>query len=256
MERICFSVHHVYTTGFELDITFESNHQVTALTGPSGSGKTSALEMIAGIKTPCKGRIVIDNTVLFDSMQGVNIPLHKRRIGMVFQDYLLFPHMTVEKNIVYGRARSTNTANEFQHIVDVLDLGNLLTRYPKNLSGGEKQRAALGRALFCNPQLLLLDEPLSALNDTLKYRILAYLEQIVSEWKIPILLVSHAEREVRRLVDWVFVLTNGRVTTDGAPDTAFSNNLITPVLQNQKKELHTVEPGCNANPCSAMYTLI
>ena len=221
--RLSFECDHAYPGGFRLRAAFETEHLVTALFGPSGSGKTSVVEMIAGLRTPDIGRVRLDGEVLLDTHQSVAVPSHRRHVGAVFQDQLLFPHLSAEGNLRYGaRRRRSENGIPFDRVVDVLELGPLLDRRPANLSGGERQRVAIGRALLSRPKLLLLDEPLVALDEALRYRILAYLERIVAEWSLPILFVSHGQAEVRRLADWVVVLDAGRVVTEGPPAEALA----------------------------------
>lgn len=221
MNPFHFECHHAYPDGFEIDVQFVTSNLVTSIFGPSGSGKTSVLEMIAGLKRPKHGKIVLNKRPLLDTQQNIFIPLQQRHIGMVFQDHLLFPHMNIEKNLQYGqKRRSGDTHISFDRVVNVLDLNPLLKRTPKTLSGGERQRVALGRAMLSAPELLLMDEPLSALDDVLKSRILAYIERVVNEWNIPTLLVSHSQLEVQRLSSWVIILDQGKVITEGTPEEA------------------------------------
>ncbi len=222
MTRLSFECDHTYPGGFRVRVAFETEHLVTALFGPSGSGKTSVMEMIAGLRGPNMGRIRLDEEVLLDTHQSVVLPSHRRQVGAVFQDQLLFPHLTAEGNLRYGARRRGNGGIPFDRVVDVLELGPLLGRRPRNLSGGERQRVALGRALLSRPKLLLMDEPLVALDEALRYRILAYLERIVQEWSVPIVFVSHGQAEVRRLADWVVVLDAGQVVTEGPPAEALA----------------------------------
>ena len=221
--RLSFECDHTYPGGFHVRVAFKTEHLVTALFGPSGSGKTSVVEMIAGLRRPDAGRIRLDGEVLLDTYQSVVLPSHRRHVGAVFQDQLLFPHLSVEGNLRYGaRRRRSKNGIPFDRVVDVLELGPLLDRRPANLSGGERQRVAIGRALLSRPKLLLMDEPLVALDEALRYRILAYLERIVAEWSLPILFVSHGQAEVRRLADWVVILDAGQVVTEGPPAEALA----------------------------------
>jgi molybdate transport system ATP-binding protein len=202
-----------------IDVAFDTSAQVTALFGPSGSGKTSVLYMIAGLLRPQAGSIHFDAETWLDTRRGVNVGAADRRVGFVFQDHLLFPHLSVERNLMYGRRRrrGRSSAIEPRRVIEVLELGDLLTRYPRNLSGGEKQRVALGRSLLSGPQLLLLDEPLAALDEPLKDRILTYFQRVVAEWHVPTIYVSHSPAEVRRVADHVIVLEQGRVGQVGRP---------------------------------------
>lgn len=221
MKRLEFACRHAYPGGLEIDVAFDLEAPATSLFGPSGSGKTSILMMIAGFLRPTAGRIQLDGQVLLDTTCGQAVPSERRRIAVVFQDHLLFPHLTVEGNIRYGQ-RSSGGNVEFVRAVEVLELSPLLARYPFSLSGGEKQRVALARALVSSPQFLLMDEPLTALDAALKDRILSYLERVIAEWRIPVLFVSHAQAEVRRLADWVVVLDRGRVVAAAPPDDALA----------------------------------
>ena len=221
MSRLDFKCRHRFPSGFEINLAFEASALVTALFGPSGSGKTSVLGMIAGWLPPHFGRIRLGSRWLDDSLTGIHVPTEHRQIGMVFQDHWLFPHMSVGANLGYGRRRrGSSRPIRFERAVEVLELGDLLSRYPKSLSGGERQRVALGRALLSNPELLLMDEPLAALDEALKLRVLAYLERVVTEWNIPTLFVSHGQAEVRRFAQRVVVMQRGRVVAEGRPEEA------------------------------------
>jgi molybdate transport system ATP-binding protein len=219
---LSFACRHTYAGGFHLDVSFATDSPVAAIFGPSGSGKTSILEMIAGVKQPDSGRIVLDDDVLFDGASHTNRPIHERRIGMVFQDHLLFPHLTVKKNLAFGRRwrRTADTRIEFAKVVEVLELTSLLQRFPASLSGGERQRVALGRALLSHPRILLMDEPLAALDESLKFRILSYLDRVVGEWQVPAVFVSHSQAEVRRFARWVVAISAGQVIAEGPPQEA------------------------------------
>ncbi len=199
---------------FVIEMRERIEARVVALFGPSGSGKTTVLESIAGLRRPRRGVIRIGERTLFDAEAGVDVPCHQRRVGYVPQDLALFPHMSVRRNILYGAA--AGPGGGFEHVIDLLELDPLLARAVAGLSGGERQRVALARALAASPALLLLDEPLAALDTTLRSRILPYLERIRDELATPMLYVSHAEAEVRALADWVVVLDAGRVLRSGA----------------------------------------
>jgi len=202
---------------FALDANFESAGRLTALFGPSGSGKSTLISLIAGLLRPGKGRIAIDGRVLVDIAAGTFVPMHKRRIGMVFQDARLFPHLSVAGNLRYGRW-FTPPAERYANIdavVELLGIGHLLHRRPAKLSGGEKQRVAIGRALLASPKLLLMDEPLASLDEARKAEILPYIERLRDETKIPIVYVSHSVAEVARLASDVVVLAQGKVVAAG-----------------------------------------
>lgn len=198
---------------FSLAARFEAQSGATALFGPSGAGKTSVVNMIAGLITPDRGRILLDETVLFDSASGANMPAHKRRIGYIFQEGRLFPHMTVARNLDYGRRMQglPVEATETDRVIDLLDIRPLLHRRPGKLSGGERQRVAIGRALLMRPRLLLLDEPLASLDARRKSEILPFLERLRDEAGVPMVYVSHNAEEVRRIATSVVWLEDGRV---------------------------------------------
>ena len=204
---------------FTLTASFASAGGVTALFGPSGAGKTSVVNMIAGLVRPDRGRIVLGEAVLFDSTLRVDVPPHRRRIGYVFQEGRLFPHLSVKHNLDYGRWMNGQPADPaaFAHVVDLLDIAHLLHRRPGKLSGGERQRIAIGRALLMQPKLLLLDEPLASLDAARKAEILPYLERLRQE-SVPMVYVSHQADEARRLATMVVRLDAGRVTAVGGPE--------------------------------------
>jgi molybdate transport system ATP-binding protein len=203
---------------FAISARFETGAGVTALFGASGSGKTTLVNMIAGLVTPDRGRIAIADTVLFDSKARINVPTHHRRIGYVFQEGRLFPHLSVASNLDYGRRMSglaTDPA-ETKRIIDLLDIGHLVDRRPGKLSGGERQRVAVGRALLMRPRLLLLDEPLAALDAARKREILPYLERLRDE--VPMVYVSHHAGELRRIATSVVRIDAGRVAAVGGKE--------------------------------------
>ena len=202
---------------FNIAARFETTGSVTALFGASGSGKTSIVNMIAGLIAPDRGRIALGDTVLFDSAARINVPAHKRRIGYVFQEGRLFPHLTVAQNLDYGRWMSGLPADEAERerIVALLNVGHLLTRRPGKLSGGERQRVAFGRALLTKPRLLLLDEPLASLDRARKLEILPYLARLRDEAKVPMIYVSHQAGEIVKLASQVVRIEDGRVLASG-----------------------------------------
>ena len=199
MSLLQFDCRFRYSTRFALDLAFDAGAGVTALVGPSGCGKTTTLRLIAGLLKPDSGRIQLGERVLFDATKRVNLPPEQRTLGLVFQDYQLFPHLTVEQNLRYGLARSPSSPLDFAHVVDILELRPLLSAWPQSLSGGEKQRTAIGRAILRGPQLLLLDEPLSALDPDLRESISGYLQRVIGEYHIPTLLVTHDPQSIERL---------------------------------------------------------
>jgi molybdate transport system ATP-binding protein len=208
---------------FQLDATFEAEAGVIALFGRSGSGKTSLLRQIAGLSHPDSGQITYENHVLVNVAQRVRIAPYKRHFGYVFQDARLFPHLTVRQNLDYGRTFSAKPKSrvDADQILAILDLEPLLTRKPHHLSGGEKQRVAMGRALLSSPDLLLLDEPLASLDDRRKQEILPLLEQMRDNLKIPMVYVSHSVMEVARLATTVVVLKDGTVESVGPAAAVF-----------------------------------
>lgn len=184
-----------------IQLAFTAGEGLTALFGPSGAGKTSVLHMVAGVLRPDSGRIVVSGTVLFDSALGLDLAPEARRAGYIFQDGRLFPHMTVQANLLYGH-RLTPPADRYvepEHVVGLLGLAPLLNRRPSTLSGGEAQRVAIGRALLASPRFLLMDEPLASLDRRRKEEILVLIERLRDEFRLPILYVTHDEREVVRL---------------------------------------------------------
>jgi molybdate transport system ATP-binding protein len=204
---------------FALEVAFEANAHVVALVGPSGSGKTTVLNVIAGLVRPRHARVVVQGRVLTDTERRLFVPPHKRRIGYVFQEGRLFPHLTVRRNLTYGRWFTPVAEHwaKLDEIVALLGIGHLLERRPGTLSGGEKQRVAIGRALLASPRLLLMDEPLASLDEARKRETLPYIEQLRDELSIPIVYVSHSLAEVERLTDQIVRLEAGRVTAADAP---------------------------------------
>lgn len=203
---------------FVLDAGFEAAGGLTALFGRSGAGKTTLINAIAGLVWPAAGRIVLDGEALTDTERRIFVPPHRRQIGYVFQEGRLFPHLNVRRNLLYGRwfaPRREGGAGEFDHVVDLLGLDGLLARHPGNLSGGEKQRVAIGRALLARPRLLVMDEPLASLDEARKSEILPYIERLRDDTGIPIVYVSHSIPEVARLATTMVLLSEGRVVASG-----------------------------------------
>ncbi len=211
---------------FNLEIDVEISGQVVGIFGPSGAGKTSLVEMMAGLRRPDAGRIALDDLVLADHAQRIFVQPEKRGVGYVPQDLALFPHLSVLKNILYGRSAATRTATslELDPIVQLLEIEPLLERSVAQLSGGQKQRVAFARALLAHPRLLLLDEPLASLDRELKLRILPYLRRIRDELGLPMLYVSHAPEEMFSLCDQIMVLHDGRCLRVSPPDELFEKS--------------------------------
>jgi molybdate transport system ATP-binding protein len=224
------SLRHSFA-GFDLDVSFDAPPGITVLFGRSGSGKTTIINAVAGLLRPDGGHITVAGTVLCDTATGLWLPPHKRRLGYVFQEARLFPHMTVRQNLGYGRwfAPKTGQREDMRRIVEMLGIGPLLDRRPAMLSGGEKQRVAIGRALLASPQLILADEPLAALDDTRKSEILPYFERLRDEVSVPILYVSHSASEVSRLATTIVTLEKGRIARQGPAAEVLSDPDATPM---------------------------
>ena len=208
---------------FTLNAQFISEGGVTALFGRSGAGKTTLVNMIAGLVRPDRGTIGFDEAVFFDFGRHRNLSIRRRRVGYIFQEGRLFPHYSVRGNLLYGRRRVWRRARwgSFDDIVELLGLGDLLARKPLSLSGGEQQRVAIGRALLASPRLLLMDEPLAALDATRKEEILPYIARLRDEMKLPMVYVSHSVDEVTRLADTVVLLAGGQVIASGSVNEVF-----------------------------------
>jgi molybdate transport system ATP-binding protein len=202
---------------FSLEAAFTSEGRVTGLFGASGAGKSSLINIIAGLLKPDRGVVILDGETLDDTSAHVHVPPHRRRIGYVFQDARLFPHLDVRQNLDYGRrmSRLADDPAQRKRVIDLLDIGNLLQRRPGQLSGGERQRVAFGRALLSKPRLLLLDEPLGALDEGRKLEILPYLARLRDEAGIPMVYVSHDAAELRQLATQIVMLKGGRITAFG-----------------------------------------
>lgn len=218
--------------GFALSAKFDAPARgITALFGRSGSGKTTLIQLVAGSLRPDRGRIAVGGEVFFDSARGIDLPMERRGAGYVFQDARLFPHMSVDSNLRYGerRARRARTIG-FDAVVEMLGIRHLLRRRPHTLSGGEKQRVAIGRALLSQPRLLLMDEPLASLDEMRKGEILPYLERLRDELGLPVLYVSHSVEEVLRLSDAVAAISGGKLIAFGTLTDVLSRPELLPIL--------------------------
>lgn len=214
---------------FTLEAAFEAPPGVTVLFGRSGSGKTTIANAVAGLLRPDSGRVALSGERLTDTSAGHFVKPHRRRIGYVFQDARLFPHMNVRANLAYGRRFSAGQPGpHFEEVVEMLGIGSLLGRRPAGLSGGEAQRVAIGRALLSAPRLVIADEPLAALDDDRRAEILPYFEALRDQFDIPMLYVSHATDEVARLATTVIALENGRIARAGPASVVLSDPAITP----------------------------
>ena len=215
---------------FGLDVSFQAPPGITVLFGRSGSGKTTIVNAVAGLLTPREGRIVLGERVLLDTATGTDMPPHRRSLGVIFQEGRLFPHMSVRANLLYGRrdAEGRGTGPDFEQVVEMLGIGALLARRPGRLSGGEKQRVAIGRALLANPGLILADEPLAALDQARKEEILPYFERLRDEVAVPVLYVSHSAAEVARLATRVVALDHGRIIAEGDATEVLGDPMVTP----------------------------
>ncbi len=216
--------------GLALDLDFDAPPGVTVLFGRSGSGKTTVVNAVAGLLRPEAGRVVIDDRVLFDTETGIWLPPHRRRLGYIFQEGRLFPHLNVRQNLAYGRWFAPRNARreDPDRVIEMLGIGHLLDRRPAKLSGGEKQRVAIGRALLAAPRLILADEPLAALDEARKAEILPYFERLRDEVSVPILYVTHAAAEVARLATSVVALQDGKVVRQGPASDVLADPSVAP----------------------------
>ncbi|NVO56426.1 molybdenum ABC transporter ATP-binding protein [Rhodobacteraceae bacterium B1Z28] len=216
--------------GIDLDLSFDAPSGVTVLFGRSGSGKTTIVNGVAGLMRPQAGRVAVDDWVLFDTDQGLWLPPHRRRLGYIFQEGRLFPHLTVRQNLAYGRWFAPRKAprENPDKVIEMLGIGHLLDRRPAGLSGGEKQRVAIGRALLASPRLILADEPLAALDDARKAEILPYFERLRDEVSVPILYVTHSAAEVARLATSVVALQDGKVVRHGPASDVLADPSVAP----------------------------
>jgi molybdate transport system ATP-binding protein len=219
--------------GFELDVDFEVSAGLTVLFGGSGSGKTTIINAVAGLLNPNQGRVVVEDQVLLDTAAGIWLQPHQRKLGYIFQEARLFPHLTVCQNLAYGhwfarRRKGSDKGESTDRVVEMLGIRHLLDRRPARLSGGERQRVAIGRALLARPRLILADEPLAALDEARKSEILPYFERLRDELSIPILYVSHSATEVARLATTVVVIQDGKVAGQGGAADVLSDPMVTP----------------------------
>ncbi|WP_308666058.1 molybdenum ABC transporter ATP-binding protein ModC [uncultured Aggregatibacter sp.] len=226
---------------------------VTALFGLSGSGKSSLINLVSGLINPDEGVISLNDRELFNSAENVCVPINQRNIGYVFQDARLFPHYTVNGNLRYGMKNTSK--DEFNYIVELLGIGHLLKRYPITLSGGEKQRVAIGRALLTDPEILLMDEPLSALDLPRKRELMNYLERLSKEISIPILYVTHSLDELLRLAERVVLLTNGKVEAYDVLENIWESPLFLPWKQENEQSAVLSLPVFMHNPSYKMTAL-
>ena len=226
---------------------------VTALFGLSGSGKSSLINLVSGLIDPDEGVISLNDRELFNSAENVCVPINQRNIGYVFQDARLFPHYTVNGNLRYGMKNTSK--DEFNYIVELLGIGHLLKRYPITLSGGEKQRVAIGRALLTDPEILLMDEPLSALDLPRKRELMNYLERLSKEINIPILYVTHSLDELLRLAERVVLLTNGKVEAYDVLESIWESPLFLPWKQENEQSAVISLPVFMHNPSYKMTAL-
>lgn len=218
------SIKHSFAS-FNLDVSFDAPDGITVLFGRSGSGKTTVINSVAGLLRPSYAKIQIDGEALHDTDRQTFVAVHKRRMGYVFQEARLFPHLSVEQNLTYGQrfAPDTSPTPTTTEVAELLGIGHLLDRAPISLSGGEKQRVAIGRALLSRPRVLLMDEPLAALDAARKAEILPYLERLRDQVSLPILYVSHSVAEVARLATTMVVLEDGRVARSGPAEAILSD---------------------------------
>jgi molybdate transport system ATP-binding protein len=206
---------------FTLSFKVHVDARALALFGPSGSGKTSALEAVAGLRTPCRGRIAVNGRVLVDTDEHVNMPVRHRQTGYVPQDILLFPHLNVRDNVTYGR-RAGNRP-DLTVLLDLLELEPLMNRRVGSLSGGERQRVAMARALYSRPEVLLLDEPLAAVDLPRRRRIVDALLGIRDQLEVPLIYVTHLPEEALTVADWAVLIDNGRILAEGPPKETFES---------------------------------
>ncbi len=245
---------HLQRPRFGLDVSFQGDSGITALFGRSGSGKTTVIDIIAGLVRPDSGLVRIGNRVLFDDAAGIDLAPERRGLGYVFQEDRLFPHMSVKGNLTYGRRIQRKTADGigFDQVVGLLDIAHLLDQRPHQLSGGEKQRVAIGRALLANPQLLLMDEPLANLDAGRRGEILPFIETLRDELALPIFYVSHSANEIVRLADTMVLLSDGQSIASGPVEEVMSRLDLSPLTG--RYDAGSVLPA-TVGACDAEYGL-
>ncbi|WP_235282916.1 ABC transporter ATP-binding protein [Methanosarcina sp. 1.H.T.1A.1] len=244
---------------FSLDVNFEMKNELVVLFGPSGSGKTTLLKCISGITQPDSGNISVDDRIYFDSGRKINLPIQKRNLGFVFQTYTLFPHMNIRKNIECGLKgwEKGNKEKRVREMLDLLHIEELETRYPSQLSGGQKQRVALARALAPKPELLLLDEPFSALDRVIRTELAEKIKHLQKKIGIPLLFITHSLDEAFLLADRILILYRGEVQQFGTPEEIFYNpknmhvaelvgmsNIFSDAWVEEQVEGHNAGPKC------------
>jgi molybdate transport system ATP-binding protein len=222
---------HFARADFTLAVSCETGARAVGLFGPSGAGKTTLINLIAGLQRPDRGTIIINGRTLFDDQKRIDVPVHRRNIGLVFQEHRLFPHLSVRGNLLYGQPRRAPSAA--QQVVDVLELAGILRRRVTDISGGERQRVALGRALISQPALLLLDEPLTALDQRLKQQIIPYIQRVRDSFSIPMLYVSHQLAEILQLTDELIVLDRGAMIGRGRYSDLVHDQHVLPVVHDR-----------------------
>ena len=236
---------------FTLAVDCELEKKVSAFLGVSGSGKSTLLNCVSGTLTPDEGEIAFGEEILYDSSSKTNLPPEKRRFGYVFQEGYLFPHLTVAQNIRYGQPNSRKSSAA----IDVLEISELLQRYPKELSGGQRQRVAIARALAMEPRMLLMDEPLAALDSALKDRIIPYLHHVKDTFEIPILYVTHAFSEVMALADEAFLIADGEIIANDEPHQLLTAPSAMPIAQMTGVENILFLPVMSANKTRGVTSL-
>jgi len=218
---------------FTLDASLKSEVRVIGLFGPSGAGKSTLLDVLSGSIKPAQGKIVINGRCLLDTDSGIDVPIHQRRIGVVYQDGRLFPHLSVRDNLIYGMRLLPEKARRYslERITELLEIGSLLEQRSSQLSGGERQRVALGRALLASPDCLLLDEPMASLDVRLKSQILPFLRRVKEETQIPMIYVSHAMPEILDLTQQLAVMQDGRILSYGDYHEVLTSQAVLPLAQ-------------------------